>query len=196
MYFQTLKKLKWSELNFQFIELLPNQWYGSISGRAYSGHFGWKQKQKQLKGTAFASASMYFEALSRDRELILLRFLEKYIFELDLEGCFENQNCQIRSKKFSALCFSSLIIWLNLSESMEVEAEVDAEADAEAKAEALIRFSWKQLLLPASASMQVFWGFVQSNGVNFLHIVGKRYFWAGFGRLFSKLGLSNIVQKN
>ena len=99
-----------------------------------------------------ASASMFLEALSRDMELILLRFLEKDIFELDLEGCFENQNCQIQSKKFSALCFSSLIIWLNLSESMEVEAE----ADTEAKAEALIRFSWKQLLLPASASMQVF----------------------------------------
>ena len=96
------------------------------------------------------SASMYLEALSRDRELILLRFLGKDIFELDLEGCFENQNGQIRSKKFSALCFSSLIIWLNLSESMEVEAEADVEAKA------LIRFSWKQLLLPASASMQVF----------------------------------------
>ena len=60
--------------------------------------------------------------------------------------------CQIQSKHFSTLCFSSLIILLNLSESMEVEAEVDVKAEAEA----LIRFSWKQLLLPASASMQVF----------------------------------------
>ena len=99
-----------------------------------------------------ASASMYLEALSRDMELILLRLLEKDIFELDFEGCFENHNCQICQKKFSTLCFSSFIILLILSESMEVEVE----ADAEAKAEALIRFSWKQLLLPASASMQVF----------------------------------------
>ena len=75
-----------------------------------------------------ASASMYLEALSRDMELILLSFFEKDIFELDLEGCFENHNCQIWSKKFSALCFSSLIILLNLSESMEVEAEAYAEA--------------------------------------------------------------------
>ena len=44
------------------------------------------------------------------------------------------------------------MILLNLSESMEVEAEVDAEAEAEP----LIRFSWKKLLLPASASLQVF----------------------------------------
>ena len=36
------------------------------------------------------------------------------------------------------------------------EVEVEVKADAEAKAEALIRFFWKQLLLPASASMQVF----------------------------------------
>ena len=97
-----------------------------------------------------ASASMYLEALSRDMELILLRLLEKDIFELELEGCFENHNCQLQSKKFSTLCFSSLIILLNLSESMEVEAGADVEAKA------LIRFSWKQLLLPASASMQVF----------------------------------------
>ena len=69
--------------------------------------------------------------------------MEKDIFELDLEGCFENHNCQIQSKNFSTLCFSSLIILLNLSESMEVEAEVDLKAEAEA----LIRFSWKQLLL-------------------------------------------------
>ena len=41
-----------------------------------------------------ASASMYFEALSRDMELILLILLEKYIFKLNFEGCFEN-NCQI-----------------------------------------------------------------------------------------------------
>ena len=41
-----------------------------------------------------ASASMYFEALSRDMELILLILLDKNIFELDFEGCFEN-NCQI-----------------------------------------------------------------------------------------------------
>ena len=69
--------------------------------------------------------------------------MEKDIFELDLEGCFENHNCQIQSKNFSTLCFSSLIILLNLSESMEVEAEVDVKAEVEA----LIRFSWKQLLL-------------------------------------------------
>ena len=69
-----------------------------------------------------ASASLYLEALSRDMELILLSLLEKDIFELDLEGCFENHNCQIWSKKCSALCFSSLIILLNLSESMEMEA--------------------------------------------------------------------------
>ena len=75
-----------------------------------------------------ASASMYLEALSRYMELILLSLLEKDIFELDLEGCFENHNCQIWSKKFSTLCFSSLIILLNLSESMEVEAEADTEA--------------------------------------------------------------------
>ena len=62
-----------------------------------------------------ASASMYLEALSRDMELILLSFFEKDIFELDLEGCFENDNCQIWSKKFSALCFLSLIILLSLS---------------------------------------------------------------------------------
>ena len=58
----------------------------------------------------------------------------------------------------------------------------------EAEAEALIRFSWKQLLLPASASMQVFWGFVQRNGVNFLEIVGKRYFGVG-----SKSGQKNLT---
>ena len=74
-----------------------------------------------------ASASMYLEALSRDMELILLSFFEKDIFELDLEGCFENHNCKIWAKKFSALCFSSLIILLNLSESMEVEAEANTE---------------------------------------------------------------------
>ena len=75
------------------------------------------------------SATMYLEALSRDMELILLRLLEKDILELDLEGCFENHNCQIWSKKFSALYFSSLIIFLNLSESMEVEAEAEVEAE-------------------------------------------------------------------
>ena len=47
------------------------------------------------------SASMYLEALSRDMLLILLRLLEKDIFELDLEGCFENHNCQIWSKKLA-----------------------------------------------------------------------------------------------
>jgi hypothetical protein len=52
-----------------------------------------------LKGTAFASASMYLEALSRDMELILLRLLEKDIFELDLEGCFENQNRAVAKTK-------------------------------------------------------------------------------------------------
>jgi len=46
---------------------------------------------------------MYLEALSGDIELILMILLEKDIFELDLEGCFENHNCQIQSKKFSAL---------------------------------------------------------------------------------------------
>ena len=95
---------------------------------------------------------MYLEALSGDIELILMRLLEKVVFELDLEGCFENHNCQIRSKKFRTLGFSSLIILLNLSESMEVEAEVDVEDEAEA----LIRFSWKWLLLPASAYRQLF----------------------------------------
>ena len=108
--------------------------------------FSWKQLLLP------ASVSMYIEALSRYMELILLSLLEKDIFEFDLEGCFENHNCQIWSKKISALIFSSLIILLNLSESMEVEAEADVEAEAEA----LIRFSSKQLLLPASASMQVF----------------------------------------
>ena len=39
-----------------------------------------------------ASASMYLEALFRDMELILLSLLEKDIFELDVEGCFENYN--------------------------------------------------------------------------------------------------------
>ena len=52
-----------------------------------------------------ASASVYLGALSRDMELILLRLLEKDIFELDLEGCFENQNCQIWSKKIQRIMF-------------------------------------------------------------------------------------------
>ena len=93
-----------------------------------------------------ASASMYLEALSRDMKFILLILLEKDIFELDLEGCFENHNCQIWSKKISTLCFSSLIILLNLSESKEVEVEEDAEA----KAEALIRFTGSSFCFHAS----------------------------------------------
>ena len=64
-------------------------------------------RKELLKLLLPASASMYLEALSRDIEFILLRLLEKDIFELDLEGCFVNHNCQIRSKIFSALYFSS-----------------------------------------------------------------------------------------
>ena len=45
--------------------------------------FSWKQLLLPCK---------YFEALSREMELIFLRLLEKDILELDLEGCFENHD--------------------------------------------------------------------------------------------------------
>jgi len=59
--------------------------------------FSWKQLLLPCK---------YFEALSREMELISLIFWRNGvnfldILELDLEGCFENHDCRIWSKKFN-----------------------------------------------------------------------------------------------
>ena len=101
------------------------------------------QKLKQKHSSDFPGSSFcfllllpckYFEALSREMELIFLRFLEKDILELD----------QNLVKKFNPKCFTSEIILLKLSVSMEAEVEAKVEADTEADAEAIFRFSWKQ----------------------------------------------------
>ena len=47
--------------------------------------FSWKQLLLLLP-------CKYFEALSREIELIFLRLLEKDILELDFKGCFENHD--------------------------------------------------------------------------------------------------------
>ena len=50
------------------------------------------------------------------------------------------------------------------------------------------------LPLPASASMRVFWGYLQKNEGNYLWDCRKKYFWVEFGRLLWKSHLSILIR--